>query len=235
MITVIDPQAARAALAAGLLGCPQPGCDGRLRTWSRARPRPVRGLDARVEVIRPDRGRCRACGVTHVLLPASCLPRRGYRVEVIGAALHAAANGAGYVRAALACGAPVGTVRDWIRAARRGSTRLIGLAVDACCRLPATAAAHGHARNARCRRWPPPMYALQAAAHALPSLLDTPRRPAARTDTGIDHLALITRQHPDRVLRHDLRVADPAALAHAGAWQRVGIITAGRLLTAATA
>ena len=131
MITVIDPHAARQALAAGGLGCPHQGCDGRLRTWSRARPRRVRGLDGTVELIRPDRGRCRGCGVTHVLLPASLLPRRGYRVEVIGAALHGAANGAGYARAATACQAPLSTVRDWIRAARRGATGLITRAVQA--------------------------------------------------------------------------------------------------------
>lgn len=42
MITVVDADAARCALLAGLLCCPEPGCDGVLRVWSRARARRVR-------------------------------------------------------------------------------------------------------------------------------------------------------------------------------------------------
>ena len=68
--TVVDPDAARVALAAGRLACPEPGCEGRLRVWSRARARQVRQLGAELVRLRPDRARCVACGVTHVLLPA---------------------------------------------------------------------------------------------------------------------------------------------------------------------
>ena len=95
MITVVDPDAARRSLVAGELACPQPDCGGRLRVWSRALPRRVRGLDGTVVRVTPDRARCRACRVSHVLLPAGWLPRRGYDVEVVGAALLAAAEGAG--------------------------------------------------------------------------------------------------------------------------------------------
>src|SRR5664280_1422180 len=72
VITVVDPDAARRSLVAGELACPQPDCGGRLRVWSRALPRRVRGLDG--TVVR----------VTHVLLPAEWLPRRGYDVEISG-------------------------------------------------------------------------------------------------------------------------------------------------------
>src|SRR5680860_1438447 len=85
VITVVDPDAARRALLAGRLRCPEPGCEGVLRVWSRARARRVVGLDGGLIELRPDRARCRCCAVTQVLLPAWCLPRRGYHVEVVGA------------------------------------------------------------------------------------------------------------------------------------------------------
>src|SRR5674536_278393 len=114
VITVVDPDAARRSLVAGELVCPQPDCGGRLRVWSRALPRRVRGLDGTVVRATPDRARCRAGRVSHVLLPAGWLPRRGYDVEVVGAALLAAAEGAGYRRAATRVDVPASTVRDWI-------------------------------------------------------------------------------------------------------------------------
>jgi len=125
VITVVDPDAARRSLVAGELACPQPDCGGRLRVWSRALPRRVRGLDGTVVRATPDRARCRAGRVSHVLLPAGWLPRRGYDVEVVGAALLAAAEGAGYRRAATRVDVPASTVRDWIHAARDGAAGLI--------------------------------------------------------------------------------------------------------------
>src|SRR5450759_5337575 len=125
VITVVDPDAARRSLVAGELACPQPDCGGRLRVWSRALPRRVRGLDGTVVRVTPDRARCRACRVSHVLLPAGWLPRRGHDVEIVGAALLAAAEGAGYRRAASRVDVPASTVRDWIHAARDGAAGLI--------------------------------------------------------------------------------------------------------------
>src|SRR5450759_498551 len=55
VITVVDPDAARRSLVAGELACPQPDCGGRLRVWSRALPRRVRGLDGTVVRVTPDR------------------------------------------------------------------------------------------------------------------------------------------------------------------------------------
>jgi Domain of unknown function (DUF6431) len=231
VITVVDPDASRAVLAAGRLACPEPGCGGVLRVWSRARARRVRVRGGEVELLRPDRGRCRACGVTHVLLPAWCLPRRAYGTEVVGAALLAAADGAGYARAAAAADAPVGTVRDWLRAVARGAPGLTAQAVTV-----AEAAADAGA----C--WPRPwrpgsalagaVNALAAAARAFRLQLARPR-PAGPGGslTGIDYLALVAERHRRSILRR-LRLADPTgALAHVSPWQLINVITGGRLLT----
>jgi hypothetical protein len=100
VITVVDPDSTRAALSAGTLACPESGCAGTLRIWSPARTRRVQLPGGKWRRLRPDRARCRPCGVTHVLLPAWCLPRRAYSTDVVGAALLAAAQGAGCARAA---------------------------------------------------------------------------------------------------------------------------------------
>src|SRR3954451_4564489 len=80
------------ALDAGELRC---SCGpGRLRRWGWARPRLLR-LRRRLRWIRPRRARCRSCGRTHVLLPASCLLRRLDDVASIGIALTEAERGVG--------------------------------------------------------------------------------------------------------------------------------------------
>ena len=77
--------------------------------WSAGAPRiGTRRLDGALIVLRPDRARCRRCAVTQVLLPVWCVPRRGYGVEVVGAALLAAAEGAGHRRVAACVDAPAG-------------------------------------------------------------------------------------------------------------------------------
>ena len=231
MITVVDPDAARAALSAGDLACPQPGCAGRLRIWSPARTRHVQLPGGQRRRLRPDRARCRACGVTHVLLPAWCLPRRAYGSEVVGAALLAAAQGAGYARAAAAAGAPTSTVRDWLRAVGRSAPALTAQAL-------AVAGAAGEADAC----WPRPsrpcsaltsaVNALAGAARVFHLALTRPRRP--RTGgwvTGIDYLAIVAERHR-RQLLHGLRLADPSGAAAAlSPWQTINVLTAGRLLT----
>jgi hypothetical protein len=168
--------------------------------------------------------------VTQVLLPAFCLPRRGYDVEVIGAALLAAADGAGYTRAAAVCTAPTSTVRDWVRAARRGAPALIGHAA----RLLRTAGDPAVA-------WPTPspgpplaaaMTALGAAARAVAAWLTRPDTITSPGHlSGIDYLRLLAHRHRHDLL-HRLRVADPTgAAAHAPPWHLVTVITAGRLLS----
>src|SRR5271156_314062 len=64
--------------------------------------------------LRPRRSRCGSCGVTHVLLPVSCLLRRADGVAVIWAALAGKAAGLGFRPVALLVGRAASTVRDWL-------------------------------------------------------------------------------------------------------------------------
>lgn len=118
MLIVRDhPDAVEADLAAGLLLCPR--CqDGPLARWGFARWREL--LDG--TTLRPRRAACQAkgCGATHVLLPDTCLARRRYSAEVIGAALTAVLVGAEpYTDTACRLGLPPDTVFEWLRRFRR--------------------------------------------------------------------------------------------------------------------
>lgn len=106
-------------LAAGEILCP---CGGVLAAWGWARLRRLVGVAA---PIRPRRGRCRSCRVTHVLLPATMLSRRAYLASTIWAALAAKASGRGHRPTAAEMGIPASTVRGWLRrmGARVESTR----------------------------------------------------------------------------------------------------------------
>jgi len=122
MIEVFDTAAAGIALARRKLGCPD--CAGPLRPWGHARERTVRDLHGTSVTTRPDRALCPACGVTHVVLSAALLPRRAYAARLIGQALVAAARGSGHHRIAVDLDVPAGTVRGWIRGARRSAVEL---------------------------------------------------------------------------------------------------------------
>lgn len=112
MLTVApDPVVVESQLSAGTLVCPS--CSGRVGPWGRARARVVRGGD-RWQRLRPRRGRCRACLVTHVLLPATLLVRRAHVVAVIGRALECAAAGWGQRGIAGMLGVARSTVRGWL-------------------------------------------------------------------------------------------------------------------------
>ena len=100
-------------LAGGELLCPC--CSGMLAGWGHARARSLRGPGGRLVRLRPRRARCRSCRVTHVLLAVFALVRRADTAEVIGAALAAAARGAGFRSAAMRLGVPASTVRGWLR------------------------------------------------------------------------------------------------------------------------
>src|SRR6266536_1919199 len=112
MIEVFDTAAARIALGRRKLGCP--GCGQPLRPWGRARERTVRDLGGALVTVRPDRASCPGCEVTHVVLDAGLL----------GQALVAAALGSGHRRIARDLAVPAGTVRGWIRGARRSAVQL---------------------------------------------------------------------------------------------------------------
>jgi Domain of unknown function (DUF6431) len=118
----ITPERVEAALAAGELVCP--ACSGRLSPWGFARSREVR-LAGEVRPLTPRRAHCAACETTHVLSPSWTVPRRRDGAEVIGEALRLAAAGAGHRPIAGHLRRPEGTVRGWLRAARRraGSLR----------------------------------------------------------------------------------------------------------------
>ena len=103
-------------LEAGLLACPD--CSGPLARWGFARAREVRMLCG-VRAARPRRASCPHCDVTHVLSPAWSVPRRRDGAEVIGEALRQSARGDGHRTIAGRLGRPPGTVRGWLRAARR--------------------------------------------------------------------------------------------------------------------
>jgi hypothetical protein len=122
MIEVFDTAAARIALARRKLGCPD--CGQPLRPWGHARERTVRDLDGTLVRLRPDRTFCIGCDVTHVVLDAGLLPRRAYAAGLIGQALVAAALGSGHRRIARELAVPAGTVRGWIRGARRSAAEL---------------------------------------------------------------------------------------------------------------
>jgi hypothetical protein len=231
VITVVDPDAARDALLAGRLRCPEPGCDGILRVWSRARARQVRRRDGGLIALRPDRARCRRCAVTQVLLPAWCVPRRGYDVEVVGAALLAAADGVGHRRVAAGVDVPAGTVRGWLRAVRAGAPALTACAVGVAAAAGASVfPAQAPARWAG-RALPEAVAALGVAARAFALSLATPRPPGPGGHwSGVDYLAVIAERHR-RHLHRGLPLADPgAALAALRGWPLINLLTGGRLL-----
>lgn len=129
MIEVFDTAAASIALARRKLSCPN--CRLPLRPWGHARERTVRDLDGTMMRVRPDRARCTGCVVTHVVLDARLLPRRAYSAALIGQALLAAAGGTGHRRIAVDLDIAAGTVRGWLRGARRSAAELRVTAIRA--------------------------------------------------------------------------------------------------------
>ncbi len=112
MLTVsVDQAAVERGLREGEFVCP---CGGVLAAWGWARPRSLRDVVSRLEV-RPRRGRCRRCAVTHVLLLVDALLRRADTAAVIGSALVGKACGYGHRVIAAGLGRPPSTVRGWLR------------------------------------------------------------------------------------------------------------------------
>jgi hypothetical protein len=128
MIQVFDTGAARRALDRRLLRCPD--CRAPVKPWGRARERTVRDRGGTLVTARPDRGLCTGCGASHVILDANLLPGRAYAAGLIGHALVCAAYGHGHRRIAQASGIPEGTVRGWIRRARRSAVQLRTIGVQ---------------------------------------------------------------------------------------------------------
>ncbi|OBJ90884.1 hypothetical protein A9W97_13000 [Mycobacterium gordonae] len=118
MVTVeVDLVCVESRLSAGGIGCPT--CrDGVLGGWGYARVRQIEGLS---DPVRPRRARCRACMVTHVLLPVTVLLRRAFAAKRIWAAVTARSEGFGHRRIGASLGVAAATVRGWLR---RMETRL---------------------------------------------------------------------------------------------------------------
>ena len=115
MLFVVDVDAARAALHARVLPCPEDGCSGRLQPWSAARPRTVTVRVGERVRLTPDRGRCGSCRVSQTLLPAWYVPRRSCGIELIGAAIGGHVNvGHGHAQVAHMLGLPHATIRGWL-------------------------------------------------------------------------------------------------------------------------
>jgi transposase-like protein len=113
-VVTVSPDLVRVEwqLSAGELSCPS--CEGGvLAPWAWARERPV-GRGRRQQRVRPRRGRCRSCGATHVLLPATMLARRGDWAATIGRALEGKAAGLGQRPIATVVGVSRSTVRGWL-------------------------------------------------------------------------------------------------------------------------
>lgn len=113
MIVVSSLRRAERALQAGTMGCPR--CAGRLRPYGYGRPRTVRGVGAATVRVTPRRARCADCAGTQILLPSELTVRRADSTEVIGNALAAKANGAGFRTIAARLNRPESTVRRWLR------------------------------------------------------------------------------------------------------------------------
>ena len=123
--------AAGRAVEVPVVACPH--CEEGLRPWS-GYWRFVREAGRCLRVFVP-RGRCRACGTTHALLPGFAVRNRLDVVESIGTLLEAVESGPGGVRpAARAAGVPHTTARGWVRAfaanARRLAVGFCALAVE---------------------------------------------------------------------------------------------------------
>ncbi len=114
MMVEADVGRVEARLVAGEYGCSACGV-GRLRPWGFARRRMLRDRGGLVAV-RPRRGRCASCLVTHVLLPTVALLRRRDLAEVIGEALHARlVEHKSRSEVTAGAGVPPDTARGWLR------------------------------------------------------------------------------------------------------------------------
>lgn len=102
-VPMVAPLAGLACLEQRLLA-------GELHPWGFARRRIVGG--AKSVRLRPRRSRCKACRLTHFLLPVACLLRRCDLAEMIGKGLALKGGGWGYRRISASLGIPASTVGD---------------------------------------------------------------------------------------------------------------------------
>lgn len=202
---VLDDTAAAEQLRAGALACP--GCGRALTVWGYARPRSVRGRHGLVD-LHPRRSRCRPCRTTHVLLPASCLPRRAVTVDIVGAALLAKADGASHQAIAADLDLPADTVRGWVRRATATATWLHDRGLTLAHQLDPMLPAMSPPAPPWATRWPPwQLIALitggATARPTGPCRLINRHRQLQRTTLPP------TRRQPDHVLTRGPRPSSP--------------------------
>jgi hypothetical protein len=111
-VLLVKDDAEAVEAVAGRVACPD--CGGRLARWGFGSERQLRTLGT-VRRLRPRRTVCCCCGATHILEPASTLPRHRDTAEVVGAAWLAKVAGAGHRAIAEQLDRPVSTVRRWLR------------------------------------------------------------------------------------------------------------------------
>lgn len=226
MIFAVDVDAAGQALRAGCLRCPD--CGGSLRLWSPARTRRVRTPSGDCVELTPDRGLCRTCTASHVIVPAWYVPRRAYTVEVIGAALLGAVNRVPRRQIAQRLRVPVGTVNDWLRRAHHAAAGLIRHAILS---APGASRDRPDPRAARGDALGQALDALGDSAACFAQAAAAAPEPGL---TGIDYLRLIAAQHyRDRC--RALHIADPSqAMAELRPWHIANLLTAKRGILATT-
>lgn len=233
MLFVVDVDAARIALRARAIRCPQYGCSGRLRPWSPARVRTVTRWPGELVRLAPDRGMCVVCRVSQTLLPAWYVPRRSASIEVVGAVVSAFVNyGHRPNRIAEVLRMPRSTVRGWVHRLPEASPVLQQLTA----RIVVEIGVDVPQPEVPSR--PPCTPGTQGLALALDHLARTawgltqpdPAHTAAGAPTGIDYIHLLGQAHR-REANWRLRLVDPShARTGLGLWPAINLGTGGRLL-----
>jgi Domain of unknown function (DUF6431) len=234
VLFVVDPDAAKLALGARMIGCPKPNCPGRLRPWSSARPRTVIVGPGEWLLLVPDRGMCKTCATTHTLLPAWYVPRRSFGAEFLGVVISAAVNhGHRPRRIAEVLRLPQTSVRRWVHGLVDAEGVLAGLAAQVCTNL---ADAGLPIRQRRHR--PASTPATQAVSLALDELayaataLTRPDPPNnTNAPSGVDYIHLLGRAERVEQNRR-LRLVDPTgARPRLSLWAAINLAAGGRLLS----
>lgn len=169
-------------LRRGVLRCP---CSGVLGPWGRARERKLATLAGVVKVT-PRRGRCRSCGVTHVLLPATLFVRRAFAGALMWACVLARAGGSKISAIGVRFGVRASTVGSWLRRVAGRADWWRGMLVDVLALV-----------DGRVRRFVPARSALGDAVAVLDAVLAALRGRDVRvaTLTAPELASHLTRAH----------------------------------------
>jgi hypothetical protein len=233
VLFVVDPNAAKLALRARMIGCPQPHCPGRLQPWSCARPRTVIvGAGERLRLV-PDRGVCKTCATTHTLLPAWYVPRRSVGAEFLGMVISAVvSHGHRPRRIGEVLRLPRTSVRRWVRGLVEADGVLANLAAQVCTNLggaglPRRQRRHGLANTPATQAV---SLALDELAYAATAITRSDPPNNTNAPSGVDYIYLLGRA--DRIEQNRrLRLVDPTgARPRLSLWAAINLAAGGRLL-----